>query len=228
MMQHGHEGNAEAGGPASRGAADPLAHPSVEALALLHEVDHRVKNNLQLIASLILLQSRRAEDPVAKQALKSVLERVNAVTTVHRRLFHGDVQRFEAAGFLRDLAGDLAASAGRGDIEIALSLEDVQIPSASAAPFALIVNELISNALRHAFPEGRGGRIVVQLTQQADVCVFTLIDDGVGVNDAPPRFGLSLVKLLCQQLHAELEQGDSGQGPGSRFTLRTPLSRTVA
>jgi two-component sensor histidine kinase len=228
MIQQGHDEEAQAGGTAGRGAADPLAHPTAEALALLHEVDHRVKNNLQLIASLILLQSRRAEDPVARQALKSVLERVNAVTTVHRRLFHGDIQRFDAADFLRDLAADLAASAGRNDIEISLSLEDVQIPASSAAPFALIVNELIGNALKHAFPDGRGGRLVVQLVQVGDVCVFTLIDDGIGLSDAPPRFGLSLVKLLCQQLHAELEQGQSGRGPGTRFTLRTPLNRVSA
>src|SRR3954471_16875854 len=88
------------------------------AATLLAEVDHRVKNNLQLIASMILLQCRRTEDEAARAALKSVLERVNAVATVHRRLFQGDPHRFDVADFLRDLTGDLAASAGRDDLQI--------------------------------------------------------------------------------------------------------------
>ena len=94
--------------------------------ALLHEVDHRVKNNLQLIASLILLQSRRTTDEAARAALKSVLERVTAVATVHRRLFQGDPLRFDVADFVRDLTGDLAAAAGRDDLEIALDLDQVR------------------------------------------------------------------------------------------------------
>jgi two-component sensor histidine kinase len=201
-----------------------LADPTPEALALLHEVDHRVKNNLQLIASLIQLQARRTEDEGQRLALKTVLDRVNAVTTVHRRLFRGDVQRFDVADFLRDLIGDMAASAGRDDIEIALMLQPMQIPAASAAPFALIANELIANALRHAFPE-RAGRISITLAEERESCVLTLADDGVGLNDAPPRFGLTLVRLLCQQLHAEL---DLRAAAGTTAVLRTPLARSHA
>jgi two-component sensor histidine kinase len=209
-----------------RGArADASAEPSPEARALLHEVDHRVKNNLQLIASLIQLQARRTPDPTARLALKTALERVNAVTTVHRRLFQGDPHRFEAADFLRDLCADLAAAAGRNDIAITLDLQPLQLPAASAAPFALIVNELLGNALKHAFPE-RGGRICVSLTQEADNCVLTLIDDGVGLSDAPPGFGLSLARLLCQQLHADLELGDGETG--AKAVLRTPMVRATA
>jgi two-component sensor histidine kinase len=219
----------EAPDPASanRPAAgkDAPGPPSPEARALLHEVDHRVKNNLQLIASLIQLQARRSADPAAKLALKTTLERVNAVTTVHRRLFQDDVHRFEVADFLRDLCADLAAGAGRRDIEIRLDLAPVQLPAASAAPFALIANELVGNALKHAFPD-RGGRISVSLAQEGDGCVLTLVDDGVGLSDAPPGFGLTLVRLLCQQLHAELELG--GWESGVRAVLRTPLVRANA
>jgi len=208
----------------SRAIERSFADPTPEALALLHEVDHRVKNNLQLIASLIQLQARRTEDEGQRQALKTVLERVNAVTTVHRRLFRGDVQRFDAADFLRDLVGDVAAAAGRDDIEIALTLQPVQIPAASAAPFALIANELIANALKHAFP-ARRGRISITLAQEGDACVLTLADDGIGLNDAAPRFGLTLVRLLCQQLHAELDLRAAG---GTTAVLRTPLARSHA
>ena len=153
--------------PAASGR-EPTWRPGLEAAlaqksALLHEVDHRVKNNLQLIASLILLQSRRTTDEAAHAALKTVLERVTAVATVHRRLFQGDPCSFDVADFVRDLAADLAAAAGRDDLEIALDLDHVTIPASSAAAFALVVNELLGNALKHAFPAGRPGRIAVGL-----------------------------------------------------------------
>src|SRR5450432_3372033 len=107
-------------GPEARSGA--LEAALAQKTALLEEVDHRVKNNLQLIASLILLQSRRTADEAARAALKSVLERVTAVATVHRRLFQGDPSRLEVADFVRDLTSDLAAAAGRDDLEIALDL----------------------------------------------------------------------------------------------------------
>jgi two-component sensor histidine kinase len=225
MMEHAHEDAPAAEGPSP--GAEPLSRPSPEALALLHEVDHRVKNNLQLIASLIQLQARRSADPTAQQALRSVLQRVNAVATVHRRLFQGDLQRFAVADFLRDLCGDLAAGAGRDDIAFSLNLEPVEIPAASAAAFALVAQELIGNALKHGFPAGRPGRISVTLAEQGGACVLSVDDNGVGLNDAPPGFGLSLVRLLCQQLHADLDPG-AGQGQGARMVLKTPLTRMTA
>jgi two-component sensor histidine kinase len=188
---------------------------------VLHEVDHRVKNNLQLIASLILLQSRRSPDEAARAALKSALERVTAVATVHRRLFQGDPLRFEVAKFVRDLTADLAAAAGRDDLEISLALDDVTVPSSSAAPLALVINEILGNALKHAFPEGRAGRIAISLVDQGQACVLTIADDGVGVGGAP-GFGSTIVKLLCQQLHADLSTTEAH--PGTRVTLTLPFS----
>jgi len=190
---------------------------------LLHEVDHRVKNNLQLIASMILLQSRRATDPAARQALKTVLERVTAVATVHRRLFQDDPLNFEVADFLRDLTSDMAAAAGRDDLQIALELDRVTIPASSAAAFALVANELIGNALKHAFPPGRAGRVAVRLADRGDVCVFSVTDDGVGATGGSPGFGSTIMKLLCQQLHAELVVSDAG--PGVRATVALPVSQ---
>jgi two-component sensor histidine kinase len=214
-VTHMTEGKPAAGETAS---TEALAHGE----AVLHEVDHRVKNNLQLIASLILLQSRRSPDEAARVALKSALERVTAVATVHRRLFQGDPLRFEVADFVRDLAADLAAAAGRSDLEISLALDDVTVPSSSGAPLALVINEILGNALKHAFPEGRAGRIAVSLAKQGQACVLTIADDGVGLTGAP-GFGSTIVKLLCQQLHADLSTAEAH--PGTRVTLTLPLSR---
>ena len=200
-------------------------------MTLLADVDHRVKNNLQLIASLILLQQRRSEDEAARRALKSVLERVNAVATVHRRLFQGDPRRFEIADFLRDLTSDLAGSAGRDDIQITLDLTPVAIPAASAAAFALVASELLGNALKHAYPAGQGGRIAVTLSDGDDVWTLTIADDGAGVGGAPAGFGLTIAGLLAKQLHAKLEitsnDPQAGNG-GARATLAVPTQRDGA
>jgi two-component sensor histidine kinase len=189
---------------------------------LLREVDHRVKNDLQLISSLILLQSRRVDDEVARQALKTMLERVNAVATVHRRLFLGeDSQQFDVASFVRDLAGDLALAAGRDDVRITLDLDPVSIRASAAAPLALVTNELMGNALKHAFP-GRGGVIAISLTKADDACVLTICDDGQGMGEGKKAFGLTIVGLLCQQLRAGLEI--ASDGPGVRAVVRAPMT----
>ena len=203
-----------------------------ETTALLREVDHRVKNNLQMIASLIQLQARRSDDAGAQAALRAVLGRVGAVATVHRRLFQGDPTRFEVAAFLRDLAGDLAGAAGRDDIAITLELEPVTIAASAAAPFALVAHELLENALRHAFPPGEGGTVRMRLSAEGSdggACRLVVADDGPlldgqALAGRPDGFGLTVARLLCRQLHAELSLEDAG--PGLRATLIVPLPDT--
>lgn len=216
--------------PANGGTVDANAETLREALrqteALLRDVDHRVKNNLQLIASLIQLQCRRAEDPAARHALQTVLERLNAVTTVHRRLFQGDPQLFEIAAFIRDLAPDLAASAGRDDLTIALDLDTVQVPASAGAPMALVISELLSNALKHAYPQGQGGQVRVTLRCGTESCKLSIADDGVGLGDRPAGLGLTIVRLLCQQLHADFSLDETG--PGLKAAVHVPFSQIVA
>lgn len=192
--------------------------------ALLREIDHRVKNNLQLISSLVLLQSRRVDDGDARQALKTMQERVGAVATVHRRLYQGDdSQHFDVADLIRDMAGDLALAAGRDDVRITLDLAPVSITASAAAPFALVLNELVGNALKHAFPD-RGGLIAISIAEADGQCVLTVADDGCGMNGAQKAFGLTIVELLCKQLRAGLEL--DAVGPGVRAVIRTPLAAT--
>lgn len=215
-----------AGGGTAEADVETLREALAQTEALLREVDHRVKNNLQLMASLIQLQFRRAEDPAARHALQTVLERLNAVTTVHRRLFQGDPQQFEVDEFIRDLTPDLAAAAGRDDITITLDLDPVQVPASAAAPLALVINELMGNALKHAFPEGRSGQVRVTLRGEETVCVLTVADDGVGLAGRPAGLGLTIVRLLCQQLHADLNLEETGSG--LRAIVRAPFNRSVA
>lgn len=193
--------------------------------SLLHEVDHRVKNNLQLISSLLLLQTRRTPDEGTRRALRSMLERVGAIATVHRRLFQGgDVQRFDVSDFLRDLVNDLAASARRDDLKLQLDLESVAIPASQAAPLALVANELISNSLRHAYPEGQAGEIIIRCHRLDGAFDLEVTDSGVGLPAPAERngFGLTIVQLLAQQLKARLSL-DNAQ-PGVRAVVTVPTT----
>lgn len=193
--------------------------------ALLHEVDHRVKNNLQLISSLLLLQNRRVADPAVKTALRGMLDRVNAIATVHRRLFQSDdVERFDVSAFVRDLVADVVGSAGRDDIAFSLDLERVDVAASKAAPLALVISELLSNATRHAFPEGRPGRVFVGITRNEDAFRIEISDDGVGMPTSASvnGFGLTIIQLLCQQLKARFEALDAS--PGTRVVITLPVN----
>jgi len=193
--------------------------------ALLHEVDHRVKNNLQLISSLLLLQNRRVSDPAVKDALRGMLERVNAIATVHRRLFQSeDVERFDVSAFVRDLVSDMMGSSARTDILFRLDLERVDVAASKAAPLALIVNELLSNALRHGFPHGQPGQIFVGIGRINGDFRIEIADDGVGMPNAAKSsgFGLTIIQLLCQQLKARCETSDAQ--PGTRVVIHLPIN----
>lgn len=193
--------------------------------ALLHEVDHRVKNNLQLISSLLLLQNRRVTDPAVKTSLRGMLERVSAIATVHRRLFQSDdVERFDVSAFVRDLVSDMMGSARRDDITVRLDLERVDVAAAKAAPLALVISELFSNTLRHAFPEVRGGEVFVGISRGEGEFRIEITDNGVGVENsaASGGFGLTIIQLLCQQLKARSETTPAD--PGTRVVVHLPVN----
>jgi PAS domain S-box-containing protein len=197
--------------------------------ALLHEVDHRVKNNLQLISSLLLLQNRRVTDPAVKDSLRGMLERVSAIATVHRRLFQNeDVERFDVSAFVRDLVSDMMGSARRDDVTVRLDLERIDIAASKAAPLALVINELFSNALRHAFPPeamaGRTGEVLVAITRQDADFRIEITDNGVGVGNSASSggFGLTIVQLLCQQLKARTQTTPAD--PGTRVVVYLPVN----
>lgn len=197
--------------------------------ALLHEVDHRVKNNLQLISSLLLLQNRRVTDPGVKNSLRGMLERVSAIATVHRRLFQSeDVERFDVSAFVRDLISDMMGAARRDDIKVSLDLERIDVAASKAAPLALVISELFSNALRHAFPpesmDGRTGEILVRITRQDADFRIEITDNGVGAMNSASSggFGLTIVQLLCQQLKARSETTPAD--PGTRVVVYLPVN----
>ena len=194
---------------------------------LLHEVDHRVKNNLQMISSLIYMQSREVHDPEAKQSLARMQERIEALGTVHQRLYQsGDVTRFDIAEFVRDLVPDLMSGSGRDDIAVDLQLSPVDLPAEKAASAALMINELLTNVLKHAFGN-RPGRLQVAIARLDDDFRITVEDDGVGmpaaILDGGGNFGTRLVAILARQLQARIQWLPAH--PGTRVEINLPIDR---
>jgi PAS domain S-box-containing protein len=193
---------------------------------LLHEVDHRVKNNLQLVSSLIYMQSREIPDPAIRASLRAMLSRIEALGTVHRRLYQSDdVSRFDVADFARDVVGDLVGATGREDIRVNLHLEPVEVPAEKAAPVALMLNELVTNALKHAF-DGRPGTLEVAVRRNGHDFFITVADDGAGLQDgalAKRSFGKTLVETLGRQLQARTEWRPGN--PGTRVEVALPVEQ---
>lgn len=199
-----------------------------EALAaktmLVHEVDHRVKNNLQMIASLLMMQTRTIADPAARGTMTSMLNRVEALGTVHRRLYQSrDVERFDVAAFARDLADDLVRGSGRTDVRLHLDLESVEVPVEKAAPIALMLNELITNALKHGFAGELPGKLSISVQPDGNYIAVRVIDDGHGMLDQATNsgsFGKRLIENLSRQLAASIAWHPAN--PGTRVELRLP------
>lgn len=194
--------------------------------ALLHEVDHRVKNNLQMVSSLVLLQSRTIPDEAIKSSLMEMLSRIEALGTVHRRLYQSDdVTRFDVGEFVRDLVTDLAGVSARERIKLVFDLQTVTVAAEHAAPMALIVNEIATNALKHAFPDGRAGTITASVSHRDDRLWIVIADNGVG-NDvtgmSDQSFGTSLVRTLSRQLKAKVSWANND--PGTRVTIEIPAA----
>lgn len=193
--------------------------------ALLHELDHRVKNNLQVITSLILLKARRTSDATARAALSSMADRIGALSSAHRLLYPvGDVSRFDLKDFVVDFAADLAVTADSARITVAADAESVPVVASKAAPLALLVHELATNAIRHAFPGDRPGHVAIAVRREDGAARLVIEDDGIGRDasvSAGEGFGRALVDMVVRQMRGTLAYED--RQPGTRVTVTVPL-----
>jgi len=176
---------------------------------LLGEIHHRVKNNLQIVYSLLDLQSARIADTMVLDMLRDSQNRIRSMALIHQTLYQSkDFSKVDFGRFLDSLVPTLLASYGidQNDITLSINADRVVLPIDAAIPCGLVVNELVSNALRHAFPPGATGRIEVNLSNEPDgVIVLSVSDDGVGVAETidftnTSTLGLQLVLLLAEQL----------------------------
>jgi PAS domain S-box-containing protein len=201
-------------------AEEALRASLKEKEALLKEVHHRVKNNLQVIASLLRLESNRIGHAVTKSVLKAMQNRIMAMAALHEALYRsGNFAQVDLAAYLKQLSGELSRSLslGPGRVAFRLDFASVGVDLDQAVPCGLILNELASNALKHAFPNGRSGEVRVELVWLEDgVLLLRISDDGVGLPaDFEARreksLGLQLVSDLAKQL-----QGAFRVVPGPR------------
>jgi len=216
-------------------AQERLEKALEEKTVLLNELHHRVKNNLQMISSLLNLQAGNTDDPRLREALKESQNRVKAMGLTHQLLYeHKDFSRVDLGEYLGRLAQLLVSAyrdRGRGIVlDLVLPPEKHYVGLDRAIPCGLTVNELVTNAFKHAFPHDRHGTITLALAAAGeDDIVLTVADDGIGL---PANFemklvkslGLQLVPLLVEQLQGTLAVTG---GSGSCFSLRFSTGRTA-
>ena len=176
---------------------------------LLREVHHRVKNNLQVVASLLDLQARASGDRLLMQEVEVSQSRIRCMALVHEQLYGaGQFDHVGTREYLKRLASHLVDGCGQPRrIRLRLDLEDLPLDVDRATTVGLLTNELLSNSLKHAFPADRSGEVRLMLASQEDACVLTVADDGVGMRPQPENpacLGLSLVTSLARQLHGSV------------------------
>jgi two-component sensor histidine kinase len=201
---------------------------------LLREIHHRVKNNLQTVTSLLNLYSRGLQNEPAKQSLQEVRIRVQALALVHRHLYENPEHRYvNAKALLGELCQLIQVSSGVSRTRISLSVDvaPVDVGIEHAVPLALLVTELVTNSLKHAFPENRPGTVTVRLTVADGAAELAVSDDGIGLSSPseggpdifavqPATLGFSLVRGFATQLGAEIK---TLARPGSLVLVRFPL-----
>jgi PAS domain S-box-containing protein len=202
---------------------------------LLKEIHHRVKNNLQVIASLVAMQRRTVSDRESLSLYEDFANRVLAMSQVHELIYDsGDFSRIDFSAYARALAENLRQSclSTPDEVELAFNDEPIELGLDQAMPCGLFLNEILSNSFRHAFPKPRKakGHILVTLASGPGGKVeLSVSDDGIGMPELPtpddPRhMGLALIDLLAAQLGGELERRG---GPGTSYRLRFVRTTTI-
>ena len=195
---------------------------------LLHEVDHRVKNNLTMIGSLLRLQVRSIDDSAMAAKLESMLERVDALAVVHRQLYQSsDITSFDIGSFAENLTRDVVGSSGRTDIAVVIDAQPLFVDAANASALGLILNEILTNSVKHAYADGRSGSLTLAVTNADDRGVIRLCDDGPGIpsTQRTKSIGTSLITRLARQAKAEAVW--TSNSPGTCVTITFPRRETV-
>ncbi len=189
----------------------------------MKEIHHRVKNNLQLISSLLSLQSRYVADPDARELLQAGKDRVKSMSIIHQDLYQGEaLTAVNVKKYLGKLSTELVNSyeLKANQVQLDLNVEPLDLDVDTLVPLGLIVNELLTNAFKYAFPNGRGGQIWLRLWEEDAQLHLEIQDDGIGYEEATVKdtsFGHKLIKTLVRQLDGNLEKVEQA---GTYFSLR--------
>jgi two-component sensor histidine kinase len=183
---------------------------------LLKEIHHRVKNNLEVVSSLLELQSAGLSDSEARDAMKAGQSRVQSMGLLHQKLYQGEnLAAIEMKDYFHNLAGSLLETYEAEDrIKVNVVMDPLELDVDTAVPLGLIVNELLTNAIKYAFEGGAAGAVEVGLSKEGAGCLLKVTDNGVGKDlDVPATgtgFGTRLVNLLARQLGGTLTEVNEG------------------
>ncbi|WP_339339811.1 sensor histidine kinase [Croceitalea sp. MTPC6] len=189
--------------------------------SLLKEIHHRVKNNLQMVSSLLSLQTKNTRSKAAIEALEEGKSRVKAMALIHQKLYQNeDLSVIEMQGYIESLINSVQSVYKKGghNISITIDAEGTELDIDRAIPFGLILNELVSNSFKYAFPESdENGKIYIHLRKNGEQGYFEYTDNGVGLPDdtderANSSMGIRLMNRLVNQLQSKLNVDKSGEG----------------
>lgn len=195
---------------------------------LLHEVNHRVKNSLQVVVGLLALQTDKAKDSLSRTVLENARLRVSVVAALHQRLYKTSAHdHVDFAGFARELAESTMAAVGPEEASLRFESEgEVILPISQAVPLALVVSELLTNAAKHGSPAIGQSQIRVQLKRENAALVLTVTDNGRGLPSdfdlgGSSGLGMTISNGLVKQLRAKLTARNTGEG--SEFVVTLPI-----
>ncbi|MET0181254.1 MAG: sensor histidine kinase, partial [Caulobacterales bacterium] len=196
----------------------------------LREGDHRIKNSLQIVSSMMSLQERREPNPAAREALRVASARILAVARIHDALqLNGGKNIVDLGNLVMTMCDSLQVMAGDPRLmKIDAQVEPIEAPLTLAQPVVLAINELVMNALRHAFPEERGGAVHVSLALDGGQVRIVVADNGVGLPEnyrESHGYGMKLVEMMAAKIGGALRIDSDA---GTRFTILAPLALAAA
>jgi PAS domain S-box-containing protein len=200
-----------------------------EKTILLQEIHHRVKNNLQIVSSLLLLQAAHSKNQDTVAALETMRLRIHSMALLHETLYlNENLSSISFADYMERLVQHLMNSIGpaASRVEVNLDIAPVEFDMDTTVTLGLMINEIMTNAVKHAFPDERHGRIDIGLSLDGKDCVLVVEDDGIGLPDnldpdSLPSLGLKLIQMMSAKLQAEVSRAS----PGTRYRFRFARSR---
>ena len=195
---------------------------------LLKEIHHRVKNNLQVVSSLLSLQSNTVDNAQTRKLLRESQDRIHAMALVHERLYRSnDFAGIDVKGYLSDLVEHLRTSYRTERLGVTVDCDQVFVSLDTAIPLGLIVSELVTNAFKHGFPNGASG--LVKVTARAtgtSACMLVVEDNGTGMPTGlavgtTSSLGLHLVNILVEQIEGQVTVKNDN---GAHFAITFPLA----
>lgn len=207
-------------------AAQKLETSLKEKELLLKEIHHRVKNNMAVISSMLSIQSADTGDSFVKEVFTDARQRIRAMSLVHEKLYQSeDLSRIDFSEYLHSLAGKFSGQFNNSTIALKVLADKISLGIDDAIPCGLIINELMVNTFKYAFPGGKNGTLTIrmQLLKNGNY-KLVISDNGIGLPGEidwqnPPTFGLNLVQMLVQQLQGQIKVSGTG---GTKFTITFP------